>query len=137
MSKELIVAILSVVAAAIGLIAAYIGRRKQHDVRIHAPSGSAAAEHCQIAADAVANDTRGKPTVQPTAARPLLRRRVSQKSKLLIVFAGEDHFSSRHDPYRYDRAEVKIDGRRVGKVLVVRKRPDEGGEPRPDEDGDR
>jgi magnesium and cobalt exporter, CNNM family len=30
-----------------------------------------------------------------------------------------------------------IDGRRVGKVLVVRKRPEEDGEPRPDEDGDR
>jgi putative hemolysin len=30
-----------------------------------------------------------------------------------------------------------IDGRRVGKVLVVRKRRDEEGEPRPDEDGDR
>jgi putative hemolysin len=30
-----------------------------------------------------------------------------------------------------------IDGRRVGKVLVVRKRHDEDGEPRPDEDGDR
>ncbi|MBA2720030.1 MAG: HlyC/CorC family transporter [Chloroflexi bacterium] len=30
-----------------------------------------------------------------------------------------------------------IDGRRVGKVLVVRKRADEDGEPRPDEDGDR
>ncbi len=30
-----------------------------------------------------------------------------------------------------------IDGRRVGKVLVVRKRPDEGRDPRPDEDGDR
>ena len=30
-----------------------------------------------------------------------------------------------------------IDGRRVGKVLVVRKRPDSDGEPRPDEDGDR
>ncbi len=29
------------------------------------------------------------------------------------------------------------DGRRVGKVLVVRKRRDEDGEPRPDEDGDR
>jgi putative hemolysin len=29
------------------------------------------------------------------------------------------------------------DGRRVGKVLVVRKRTDEDGEPRPDEDGDR
>jgi magnesium and cobalt exporter, CNNM family len=29
------------------------------------------------------------------------------------------------------------DGRRVGKVLVVRKRPEEDGEPRPDEDGDR
>ncbi|MEA2518462.1 MAG: Transporter associated domain, partial [Chloroflexota bacterium] len=29
-----------------------------------------------------------------------------------------------------------IDGRRVGKVLVVRRRPEEG-EPRPDEDGDR
>jgi CBS domain containing-hemolysin-like protein len=30
-----------------------------------------------------------------------------------------------------------IDGRRVGKVLVVRKQPDEDGVPRPDEDGDR
>ena len=30
-----------------------------------------------------------------------------------------------------------IDGRRVGKVLVVRMRPDDGGDPRPDEDGDR
>jgi putative hemolysin len=30
-----------------------------------------------------------------------------------------------------------IDGRRVGKVLVVRKRREEGDEPRPDEDGDR
>ncbi|MEO5941366.1 MAG: transporter associated domain-containing protein, partial [Candidatus Limnocylindrales bacterium] len=30
-----------------------------------------------------------------------------------------------------------IDGRRVGKVLVVRKRPGENGDPRPDEDGDR
>ncbi|HUQ78784.1 MAG TPA: hemolysin family protein [Patescibacteria group bacterium] len=30
-----------------------------------------------------------------------------------------------------------IDGRRVGKVLVVRKRTDEHGGPRPDEDGDR
>jgi len=30
-----------------------------------------------------------------------------------------------------------IDGRRVGKVLVIRKRRDEDGEPRPDEDGDR
>jgi putative hemolysin len=29
------------------------------------------------------------------------------------------------------------DGRRVGKVLVVRRRPDGEGEPRPDEDGDR
>jgi CBS domain containing-hemolysin-like protein len=29
------------------------------------------------------------------------------------------------------------DGRRVGKVLVVRQRTDEDGEPRPDEDGDR
>jgi putative hemolysin len=29
------------------------------------------------------------------------------------------------------------DGRRVGKVLVVRRRADEDGEPRPDEDGDR
>jgi CBS domain containing-hemolysin-like protein len=29
------------------------------------------------------------------------------------------------------------DGRRVSKVLVVRKRPEEDGEPRPDEDGDR
>jgi putative hemolysin len=29
------------------------------------------------------------------------------------------------------------DGRRVGKVLVVRRRVDENGEPRPDEDGDR
>ncbi len=30
-----------------------------------------------------------------------------------------------------------IDGRRVGKVLVARKRPAEGDDPRPDEDGDR
>ena len=30
-----------------------------------------------------------------------------------------------------------IDGRRVGKVLVVRKRPEEPDQPRPDEDGDR
>ena len=30
-----------------------------------------------------------------------------------------------------------IDGRRVGKVLVVRKRPEDRGDPRPDEDGDR
>lgn len=112
MSKELVVAILGVLAAVLGLLTAFVSRRKLHEIRIHGADTSAQPRGpASDVVEAVVKEASrsGDPVVARTHSPP-----VARKVALKIKFAGDKQL---REPARNIgvTATVKLDGRSVGK----------------------